>query len=221
MWHKLVGKILNRQHNMRKKSVPNSSTPNTESHAMRQAATLTAQQLNRVLDYCKSTRHPARNRAIILTTHWAGLRIGEVAALRWADVVDSTGAVRNEFRLSAAQTKGNTACTVLIPQRLQAELERYYRAVKPCKLNTPVFATQRTAGFTANTLTHIVNGIYKSAGLVGATSHSGRRTFITNLAEQGVGARVLMELARHQNLATTQRYIDVKPSMLRAAVELA
>jgi site-specific recombinase XerD len=35
-----------------------------------------------------------------------------------------------------------------------------------------------------------------------------------------VGARVLMSLARHQNLATTQRYIDIKPSMLRAAVEL-
>ncbi|NBW46265.1 MAG: site-specific integrase, partial [Betaproteobacteria bacterium] len=164
MWHKLVGKILNRQHNMRKKSVPNSSTPNTKSHAMRQAATLTAQQLNRVLDYCKHTRHPARNRAIILTTHWAGLRIGEVAALRWADVVDSAGAVRNEFRLSAAQTKGHHACTVLIPQRLQAELERYYQVVKPSKLNTLVFATQRRAGFTANTLTHIVNGIYKSAG---------------------------------------------------------
>jgi site-specific recombinase XerD len=40
------------------------------------------------------------------------------------------------------------------------------------------------------------------------------------LAEKGVSARVLMSLAGHQNLSTTQRYIDIKPSMLRAAVEL-
>ncbi len=63
-------------------------------------------------------------------------------------------------------------------------------------------------------------GIYRAAGIDGATSHSGRRSFITNLAKLGVSARVLMSLAGHQNLSTTQRYIDIKPSMLRAAVEL-
>jgi integrase/recombinase XerD len=83
-----------------------------------------------------------------------------------------------------------------------------------------LFATERSAGFTADTLTHIVNGLYRRAGLDGASSHSGRRTFITKLAEQGVGARVLQQLAGHSSLATTQRYIDIKPSMLRAAVEL-
>ena len=71
-----------------------------------------------------------------------------------------------------------------------------------------------------NTLTHIVNGIYKGAGISGATSHSGRRTGLTNLAERGVGVRVLMALAGHSNMATTQRYIDLRPAMLKAAVEL-
>jgi integrase/recombinase XerD len=84
-----------------------------------------------------------------------------------------------------------------------------------------LFATERSAGFTADTLTHIVNGLYRRAGLDGASSHSGRRTFITKLAEHGVGARVLQQLAGHANLNTTQKYIDIKPSMLRAAVELA
>jgi integrase/recombinase XerD len=36
----------------------------------------------------------------------------------------------------------------------------------------PLFYTQRSEGFTANTLTHIVNGIYKNAGISGATSHN-------------------------------------------------
>ena len=78
----------------------------------------------------------------------------------------------------------------------------------------------RSAGFTANTLTKIVNGIYKHAGISGPTSHSGRRTGLTNLAERGVGVRVLMALAGHSNMATTQRYIDLRPAMLQAAVEL-
>lgn len=221
MWQKLVGKILNRTHNTSNKSASLGSPVRIRGASpVRQAATLTTHQLKRVLDHCKTTRHPLRNRAIILTTHWSGLRVGEVAALLWSDVVDARGEILSEFRLSAAQTKGNKAATVLIPGRLQAELARYYAAIKPRILNTPVFATQRSSGFTANTLTHIVNSLYRNAGLIGATSHSGRRTFITNLAEQGVGARVLMSLARHQNLATTQRYIDIKPSMLRAAVEL-
>jgi len=84
----------------------------------------------------------------------------------------------------------------------------------------PLFYTQRSDGFTANTLTHIVNGICKGAGISGATSHSGRRTGLTNLAERGVGVRTLMALAGHSNMATTQRYIDLRPAMLKAAVEL-
>ena len=48
----------------------------------------------------------------------------------------------------------------------------------------------------------------------------GNATGLTNLAERGVGVRVLMALAGHSNMATTQRYIDLRPAMLKAAVEL-
>ena len=63
-------------------------------------------------------------------------------------------------------------------------------------------------------LTHIVSGIYKGAGISGATSQSGRRTGLTNLVERGVGVRVLMALAGLSNMATTQRPIDLRPAML-------
>ena len=96
----------------------------------------------------------------------------------------------------------------------------YVAAHKPKQLTQPLFYTQRSDGFTANTLTHIVNGIYRGAGISGATSHSGRRTGLTNLAERGVGVRTLMALAGHSNMATTQGYIDLRPAMLKAAVEL-
>ena len=188
---------------------------------MTQAATLTQQQLQRVLDYIRTRRHYKRDRAIILLTHYAMLRVGEVAALRYCDVVDADREIKTETTLSAAQTKGNKARKVWFAEKIRVELAAYVMtAHKPKQLTQPLFYTQRSEGFTANTLTHIVNGIYINAGISGATSHSGRRPGLTNLAERGVGVRVLMALAGHSNMATTQRYIDLRPAMLKAAVEL-
>jgi integrase/recombinase XerD len=63
--------------------------------------------------------------------------------------------------------------------------------------------------------------LYRCAGIMGGSSHSSRRSFITKLAHSGVSAKVIMTLAGHKHLSTTQRYIDVNDEMLRQAVELA
>ena len=60
-----------------------------------------------------------------------------------------------------------------------------------------------------------------AAGVDKATSHSGRRTFITNLANKGVNVRVLAALAGHRHISTTQRYIELNEEVLKAAIELA
>lgn len=186
----------------------------------KQARTLNERELQKLLEFVSKTKNQKRNRAIVLLTHLAGMRIGEVAALRIADVLLSDGTVRKEVTLSAAQTKGNNSRVVLLNQRMQAELAAYVQTVRVRDQKQPLFATQRSAGFTANTLTHVVNGIYKKAGLDGCSSHSGRRGFITNLADKGVSTHVMMKLAGHKNMSTTQRYIDYRPSVLRNAVEL-
>ncbi len=75
-----------------------------------------------------------------------------------------------------------------------------------------------------NTLTHIINSFYQKAGIANASLQSGRRSGLTTLADKGVGVgvgvRVLMALAGHSQITTTQRYIDLRPSLVRAAVEL-
>ena len=60
------------------------------------------------------------------------------------------------------------------------------------------------------------NGIYKAAGISGATSHSDRRTGLTNLAER---VRTLMALAGNSQLAITEKYLGLRPSVVRAAIE--
>lgn len=67
---------------------------------------------------------------------------------------------------------------------------------------------------------NLFNRIYKMAGIDGASSHSGRRQFVTQLADRGINARLVQVLARQKHLSTTQRYIDVNENALRNAVEL-
>jgi len=190
----------------------------------KQAKTLTQQELRRVLDYTATRKHSVRNRALLMTTHLSGMRVGEVASLRNSDVLDAEGNIRNEIRLSAEQTKGNEARVVFVSDKLRKELELYTRLIGNATINPALkfFYSQKriSDGFTANTLTQFFHYLYKRAGIDGASSHSGRRTFITNLATKGVGVRVLMSLAGHKNISTTQAYIDVNDDMKRKAVEL-
>jgi integrase/recombinase XerD len=186
----------------------------------KQAKTLNERELQRLLDYVAKTKNAKRNRTILLLTHLAGMRIGEVAAVRVCDVLAMDGSVRDEINLTAAQTKGNRSRSVLLNERMRGELASYVQSLRYKDTKQALFSTQRSAAFTANSLTQIVNGIYKQAGLDGCSSHSGRRGFLTNLAEKGVSVRVMMALAGHRNMATTQRYIDLRPGVLRNAVEL-
>ena len=86
---------------------------------MSQARTLTSKDLRRVLDHVATRPQAARNRLMVLMTHWAGMRIGEVAALRVTDVISTDGTAKPEIRLAPEQTKGKHARTVFVSERLR------------------------------------------------------------------------------------------------------
>ena len=205
-----------------------SYSDSSENHCLsesqvKQAKTLNHQELRRVLDYVATRPHAQRNRAMILMTYLAGMRVGEVANIRYCNVVDIDGSIRSEIILDSTQTKGSESRVVFVSERLRQELDAYKRSRKWRHPDDKFFYTQKepSRGFTPNTLAQHFHFIYKGAGLTGASSHSGRRTFITNLASKGVGVRVLASLAGHKNISVTQRYIDVNDDMKRRAVELA
>ena len=188
----------------------------------KQAKTLNQQELRKVLDYISTRKHAARNRALLMTTFLSGMRVGEVSSLRFKDVVDNDGNIRNEIRLTPEMTKGEFARVVFVNERLRKELQQYTRIYNPQDKAMKFFYSQKrdSDGFNANTLTQHFHFLYKRAGVDGASSHSGRRSFITNLASKGVSVRVLMSLAGHRSISTTQAYIDINDDMLRSAVEL-
>lgn len=187
---------------------------------MRHAQTLNEAQLRRVLHYCRSRRHPTRDETIILFSFYAGLRAKELAALTRGDVFDEDGNVREQFILCAKQSKGGKTRTVYINQRLRRALADYGAKLYLQDPNRPLFESQKGGHFSANTMCQLFLDIYKAVGLKDASSHSGRRTYITRLANKGVGVRLLAELAGHSHISTTQRYIDVNAEQLSAAVEL-
>lgn len=188
---------------------------------MKQAKVLTDAELKRVLAMIAQGKHAARNRILLLLSHYAGLRVGEIATLTWGDLVEPSGDLTRQFRLKAQHTKTNEARTVHVSSKLARELISY----KSCftqepKRSAPLIRSQKGGPFSANSLCQLLGRIYASAGIMGASSHSGRRWFITQLAHSGVSPKVIMTLAGHRSLATTQRYIDVNDQMMASAVEL-
>lgn len=188
---------------------------------MSQAKTLTAAEIEHLLQFVAQRKFALRNKLILAFGFHAGMRVGEIASLAIADVMNTDGRVKTEVRLSAEQTKGRQPRTVFLPQRLQTELQAYLDLRKPTNPAHPLFVTAGRRAFTANVLTQHLFWLYRAAGISGASSHSGRRTFITNLASKGISVRVLASLAGHRSIAVTQKYIDVNDDMKRNAVELA
>ena len=76
------------------------------------------------------------------------------------------------------------------------------------------------SAFSTNSLCQFFIRTYAAAGIDDAFSHGGRRWFITKLAHAGISPKVIMELAGHKQLTTTQRYIEVNEQMKTQAVEL-
>jgi len=197
---------------------------------MSQARVLTDKELNLLLLFVQTKKHADRNRAMVLMTHLAGMRVKEVAATRIGDVLTSGGGIKKEIRLTAEQTKGKYARTIVLSERLRKELLNYLQTRFDSKqlisiattknIKKPLFKTQKRDGFSANTLCHHFHILYKTAGLDGASSHSGRRQFLTRLSSKGVALRTMMELVGHRQAQTTMRYIDVTDDMKKAAVEL-
>lgn len=189
---------------------------------MKQAKLLTQAEQKRVHAVINAHRYSARNHAIFAFSFFAGLRACEIAALTVGDVFDGHGNVRDTVYLAAAQTKGDEAGTVLVSKRLNKALSSY-AAAYPCHVSKPkhpLFFSAKRGGFSAQTIVNLFSKFYAAAGIKGASSHSGRRQFLTELADKGVNVRVIQALARHKDISTTQRYIDFNESKLRNAIEL-
>ena len=91
-------------------------------------------------------------------------------------------------------------------------------------INGYMIESARSDGMSAQAMVNLFWRWYQDIGFDGCSSHSGRRTFITNTARKistvGGSLRDVQMLAGHTNLRTTQRYIEANPEAQMKIVEL-
>ena len=98
------------------------------------------------------------------------------------------------------------------------------QAFKPAAPEDRIIFSERDIGISPKALAIWFLTLYRDLGFKGASSHSGRRTFITKAAkrciEGGGSLRDVQQLAGHSSLATTQRYIEGSSDAKRRIVDL-
>ena len=160
-----------------------------------------------------------RNRAILLFSHFMGLRAKELAALKIGDVIDKNGKIKETIRLFSAYTKGGVYREVfLVDPSVQEHLMTYIQRERSANAQEcPLFLSQKGGAFSANTMQRMIGNIYKKAG-INASSHSGRRTFATRLIRNNVDIYSVQQLMGHSSIQTTQEYFASDPNLLKDAV---
>ncbi|HAP70269.1 MAG TPA: hypothetical protein DCR04_11190 [Flavobacteriales bacterium] len=183
------------------------------------ASTLDQAQHSSMLQFLSNSRHSERNKAIYLLTYRAGLRIGSVAGLRLNDVIDSSGKLKEVVNLHSSIVKGgkNYAAYINHPE-LRSALVDFLRIRRDRKGVDALFMSQKGTAFTPNSLSHLMLKLYGSAGFEQASSHSGRRSFATNILRSGVDIVALKTLMNHSNIATTAEYVSHNEEYLKQAI---
>jgi len=195
----------------------------------KQAKTLSDKQIKLVLLHLTTTRNSTRNKVIFLLSVKAGFRAKEIASLQWKMLVNSDGQMMNEIHLTNTASKGKSSGRVIsIHKDLKKALDELYEQVSKKKSfdidNAYVIITERSSHTSAQAIVNTFQRWYSELGFIGASSHSGRRTFITNVAKKisavGGSMRDVQSLAGHSNLQTTQRYIEVDTMSQRKVIDL-
>jgi integrase len=191
----------------------------------KQAKILTEKQLRTALAYVSEHhRYPLRDRVMLLLSFKAGLRAKEIALATWAMVLDSDGAVGDTLELRNVASKGKGGGRVVpLNTELRAALVDLHADRHPAPCDR-ISHSERGTGMSPGAVADWFHDLYRALGFGGASSHSGRRTFVTRAAKAVISAggslRDVQQLVGHASLATTQKYIEGDTEAKRRLVNL-
>ena len=194
----------------------------------KQAKVLSKQQTDAVLGYVGNRINGLRDQTIFLLSVRAGLRAKEIACLKWSMITTPDGQIGDLINLTDIASKGNSGRIIPINKQLHGYLVRLL-ALEQTKhgfdfATSNVITTQRSRSTSPQAIVNMFFHWYQELGLNGCSSHSGRRTFITNAAKKistvGGSIRDVQVLAGHSSLQTTQRYIEGDTEARRKIVDV-
>jgi len=194
----------------------------------KQSKVLNKQQIEMVSSYLRSKRNGLRNQTIFLLSVKCGLRSKEISQLSWKEVCDSNGQIDSYINLTNRSSKGVSGRIIPLHKDVRNNLielldihKRYYGFDIN---NSFVVRTERSPFTTSQTIVNMFQGWYRKLGLPGCSSHSGRRTFITETSKKislvGGSLRGIQMMVGHSSLQTTQRYIESDSESQRKVIDL-
>lgn len=193
----------------------------------KQAKTLNQKQIKFVLEYLGNGRNALRNQVVFLLSVKAGLRAKEIANLKWEMIMNSDGSLSNEIGLVNVASKGISGRKIPINKKLKTKLAELFVDADYVSSKTSigfVIRTERSNGTSPQVIVNMFSKWYADLGLVGCSSHSGRRTFITNAARKiatvNGSLRDVQYLAGHSSLQTTERYIEYSEQARQKLVDI-
>ena len=194
----------------------------------KQSKTLNKSQIEMMRTYLRSKRNGLRNETIFLLSVKGGLRSKEISQLSWKEVCDSDGKVSDHISLTNRSSKGHSGRIIPLHKEVRNNLielldihKRYYGFDIN---NSFVVRTERSPFTSSQSIVNMFQSWYKRLGLLGCSSHSGRRTFITETSKKislvGGSLRDIQMMVGHSSLQTTQRYIESDSESQRKVVDL-
>lgn len=190
----------------------------------KQAAYLSDKQVKNAIARTSEYKHALRNRAVVELSVYAGLRAIEIASLRWEHLLDEDGRVGEVIALTNDASKGKSGGLVPLNAKLKETLTQLYRQTLTKSAKSSVIANSKGEGLKRQSVVNLLWSHYRKCDIAGASSHSGRRTFVSNAARKislvGGSMRDVQALARHKNLQTTQRYVEQNSEAQRLVVNM-
>ncbi|MFV8750471.1 tyrosine-type recombinase/integrase [Nannocystaceae bacterium ST9] len=157
---------------------------------------------------------------LILLAGDAGLRCGELRALRWSSINFEHGLLTVEWAYSLDQVlapKSDKIRIVPMTARLREALQKHHETQDPEHVN--VLTTEKGKPPSAAMIRSWLNRAQREAKLAEKGPHTLRHTFCSHLAMTGAHVMEIKALAGHSELETTQRYMHLSPQTLRRAID--
>ena len=158
----------------------------------------------------------SRSRALFGVCLYTACRINEACTIRTVDVYDTRGRVRTELTIRKGNTKGKLA-TRSIP--VIEDLRSLLTAYQPPAFSAYLFPGRHGLGhINSDSAARILREACFRVGIEGVSTHSFRRTALTQMSDTGIPLRVIQEVSGHRTLTELQKYLEVKPEQVRGAV---
>lgn len=156
-----------------------------------------------------------RDRVLFGVMLFTACRVREACTLLTKDVYEPNGQVRSEIIFRKSNTKGKLATrTIPVFEDLRILLTNY-----ALKAGNPYLFPGRFEGhIQSDSAARIFRKACQRVGIIGASTHSFRRTALTQMSDTGIPLRIIQEVSGHRNLSQLQKYLEVKPEQVKGAI---